>query len=125
MPNHIFTQVSVHGSPEHIDAIAAQVNAGNSVLAHFFPLDENDDDWYNKAIALWGSKWADYEVEPLGRTECSIDFRCSSAWSPNTVGFARLTEAMPGLSVFLSYEDRKSTRLNSSHEWISRMPSSA
>mgnify|MGYP003339494730 CR=1 FL=1 len=23
------------------------------------------------------------------------------------------------------YEDRKSTRLNSSHEWISRMPSSA
>ena len=24
-----------------------------------------------------------------------------------------------------SYEDRKSTRLNSSHEWISRMPSSA
>ena len=25
----------------------------------------------------------------------------------------------------LTYEDRKSTRLNSSHEWISRMPSSA
>ena len=24
-----------------------------------------------------------------------------------------------------TYEDRKSTRLNSSHEWISRMPSSA
>ena len=23
------------------------------------------------------------------------------------------------------YQDRKSTRLNSSHEWISRMPSSA
>src|ERR1044071_9192773 len=26
---------------------------------------------------------------------------------------------------FSSYRDRKSTRLNSSHEWISRMPSSA
>ena len=25
----------------------------------------------------------------------------------------------------ISYKDRKSTRLNSSHEWISRMPSSA
>ena len=25
----------------------------------------------------------------------------------------------------IKYEDRKSTRLNSSHEWISRMPSSA
>ena len=27
--------------------------------------------------------------------------------------------------VILDKEDRKSTRLNSSHEWISRMPSSA
>ena len=26
---------------------------------------------------------------------------------------------------YLTYRDRKSTRLNSSHEWISRMPSSA
>ena len=26
---------------------------------------------------------------------------------------------------FERYQDRKSTRLNSSHEWISRMPSSA
>ena len=28
-------------------------------------------------------------------------------------------------NVYLKYIDRKSTRLNSSHEWISRMPSSA
>ena len=27
--------------------------------------------------------------------------------------------------IFLTAKDRKSTRLNSSHEWISRMPSSA
>ena len=27
--------------------------------------------------------------------------------------------------VYITFEDRKSTRLNSSHEWISRMPSSA
>ena len=27
--------------------------------------------------------------------------------------------------VTVTYKDRKSTRLNSSHEWISRMPSSA
>ena len=30
-----------------------------------------------------------------------------------------------GLDPKLEYVDRKSTRLNSSHEWISRMPSSA
>ena len=34
-------------------------------------------------------------------------------------------EAMPAPDEPLFYEDRKSTRLNSSHEWISRMPSSA
>ena len=33
----------------------------------------------------------------------------------------------PPLEVYAAYgfQDRKSTRLNSSHEWISRMPSSA
>ena len=31
----------------------------------------------------------------------------------------------PGGIVFQNSGDRKSTRLNSSHEWISRMPSSA
>ena len=30
-----------------------------------------------------------------------------------------------GLLWFFGQSDRKSTRLNSSHEWISRMPSSA
>ena len=29
------------------------------------------------------------------------------------------------IQIFLCTQDRKSTRLNSSHEWISRMPSSA
>ena len=29
------------------------------------------------------------------------------------------------LAIFMEGKDRKSTRLNSSHEWISRMPSSA
>ena len=32
---------------------------------------------------------------------------------------------VPGLQFWLYTLDRKSTRLNSSHEWISRMPSSA
>ena len=36
---------------------------------------------------------------------------------------SRIDDAEP--TVIVSAEDRKSTRLNSSHEWISRMPSSA
>ena len=34
-------------------------------------------------------------------------------------------EARPSLAELVDFRDRKSTRLNSSHEWISRMPSSA
>ena len=40
-----------------------------------------------------------------------------------------LTDSGPGIMNSVKYAlekvDRKSTRLNSSHEWISRMPSSA
>ena len=35
------------------------------------------------------------------------------------------TDAAAQVQALASLEDRKSTRLNSSHEWISRMPSSA
>ena len=35
------------------------------------------------------------------------------------------TVVLPLLGSFVALSDRKSTRLNSSHEWISRMPSSA
>ena len=38
---------------------------------------------------------------------------------------AILTDPIVGESASHVYRDRKSTRLNSSHEWISRMPSSA
>ena len=37
----------------------------------------------------------------------------------------RLATIDPECVVMLTRPDRKSTRLNSSHEWISRMPSSA
>ena len=36
-----------------------------------------------------------------------------------------ITEADPIVIAAYQNQDRKSTRLNSSHEWISRMPSSA
>ena len=43
---------------------------------------------------------------------------------PNGAGKSTLVRSILGL-VRLAEGDRKSTRLNSSHEWISRMPSSA
>ena len=39
--------------------------------------------------------------------------------------FVLMKDALTGQSVDDFLADRKSTRLNSSHEWISRMPSSA
>ena len=46
----------------------------------------------------------------------------------HAVAFERMDGAEiagPVLASDKAYTDRKSTRLNSSHEWISRMPSSA
>ena len=40
-------------------------------------------------------------------------------------GIIVLPEGKPGQDAIELLQDRKSTRLNSSHEWISRMPSSA
>ena len=36
-----------------------------------------------------------------------------------------LTDKRENVALYIKNLDRKSTRLNSSHEWISRMPSSA
>ena len=43
----------------------------------------------------------------------------------NIIGVSKKPKGRIGRMLFTSREDRKSTRLNSSHEWISRMPSSA
>ena len=47
----------------------------------------------------------------------SAPVQASSLWTSTPV------DCPPGSPMFV--KDRKSTRLNSSHEWISRMPSSA
>ena len=59
-------------------------------------------------------------IDESGRDErtAQIDFAVGGAWRGQVA-----VAAKPGdVAVLL---DRKSTRLNSSHEWISRMPSSA
>ena len=44
---------------------------------------------------------------------------------PVTDGNPRAAHKVRGIVLHTTRGDRKSTRLNSSHEWISRMPSSA
>ena len=55
-------------------------------------------------------------IERWGVERLTINDVCDAA----KISRATLYRAFPG-----GKEDRKSTRLNSSHEWISRMPSSA
>ena len=57
-----------------------------------------------------------------GKSE-QIVFTKSATESINLVAYALTTKIKAGDRIVVS--DRKSTRLNSSHEWISRMPSSA
>ena len=49
-----------------------------------------------------------------------IDYRTA-----RTLIGASHDRALGSIAIGLAARDRKSTRLNSSHEWISRMPSSA
>ena len=57
---------------------------------------------------------------PVGRTGC---YRCKTGSKPVVMVFAR--SADDKLAKLLKKIDRKSTRLNSSHSSVSRMPSSA
>ena len=43
---------------------------------------------------------------------------------PSLITLEKICAAL-GVTLSQFFQDRKSTRLNSSHEWISRMPSSA
>ena len=79
------------------------------------------------------------QIDPHGTGDSSGEFRDASwqGWVDDIVEAARWLQQAPGdaplwlwslrAGCLLAAEaaDRKSTRLNSSHEWISRMPSSA
>ena len=66
---------------------------------------------------------ADDEIAAFGNLDAADDAAMVDDWL--TEEPAEEAAAEPPLAVFPGDEDRKSTRLNSSHEWISRMPSSA
>ena len=67
-------------------------------------------------------------TQSVNRVKCGLVISGANSFSDN---IDTAISILPGGSAIVSFrpiasfEDRKSTRLNSSHEWISRMPSSA
>ena len=73
-----------------------------------------------EAAALLLREWCDFDLELfLGDVNESSLTRAREFVVGGSQKSGNVT------TVLMSKEDRKSTRLNSSHEWISRMPSSA
>ena len=72
-----------------------------------------------------------YETTFLGKTVSKTLYKEGHIFEPNSEGKYEIIQPTGEIIVISIDEmetieqDRKSTRLNSSHEWISRMPSSA
>ena len=62
------------------------------------------------ALAMGGLRTLVIDLDPQGNA---------------STAFGVPRDEVDGIYEVITKEDRKSTRLNSSHEWISRMPSSA
>lgn len=128
MPNHIYTTATIFGPTDALTTIHDLADNGKSVLAHFLPLPADACEertytqqdgttftssvfapgGYEMAVDLWGSKWADYEVEVLNDdrqdAKPSITLRFQSAWSPVVEGYTKLS-TMLGITAVLTYED--------------------
>ena len=70
-----------------------------------------------------GGKYTDMGIGNPYAAGASHQQGNASMWEPLFYYSAFADDMIPWLAS--GYTDRKSTRLNSSHEWISRMPSSA
>lgn len=124
MPNHVYQHVEITGTPEIIERIAAAATSNKGLLATFYPLpadatktisginaqgqpyeyDAFTDTGYAAAVALWGSKWGDYETEILDQTPTSIGLRFTSAWNDSTVGLERLARDH-GVTVEVTWQE--------------------
>jgi hypothetical protein len=134
MPNHVETITTIIGPIEVLDQIAALAADEKSILDHFLPLpseatikrtgvtpdgepyeysvfangQDGGIDGYAAAVALWGSKWGDYDVwlvnDDRNAVRPSITIRNNSAWSPVVEGYRKMSE-MLGIAVTLRYVD--------------------
>lgn len=137
MPNHIYTTATIFGPTDVLDTIfeiANEATDKSSVLEHYLPLPADaletrtytkadgttethqvfSDTGYSTALELWGSKWADYELEVSydGRLDPkpNLGLRFQSAWAPVVEGYRKLSSTL-GIDVVLAYEDECSNFL--------------
>jgi hypothetical protein len=127
MPNHVYTDITITGPADALNAIAVLAKDNKSILDHYLPLPDTatkqvsyvgptgetisysayTDGGYSTAVDLWGSKWPDYEVDLLCDDrdhDGSITVRCQSAWSPLTEGYRKLS-ALLDIRAVLAYTD--------------------
>ena len=65
------------------------------------------------------------EAAGLGKDKNASRQRAVELWPHCSLLFARVKDDGRAEAALIARQDRKSTRLNSSHEFVSRMPSSA
>ena len=65
------------------------------------------------------------EVSIAGAKNAALPILCASLLTSDPVELFNVPDLQDVRTMLKLLQDRKSTRLNSSHEWISRMPSSA
>ena len=98
-----------------------------SILASSLALGAADYSWRNQAVCRDTDPELFFPIGTTGQALLQIDRAkevcCECPVKVNCLDFAIATNQDSG--VWGGTSDRKSTRLNSSHEWISRMPSSA
>jgi hypothetical protein len=62
-----------------------------------------EKNWYGWAVANWGTKWSNYDTEPVETTSRSINIDFVTAWSPPDKWLEAVSKKFPNLKFSLSY----------------------
>lgn len=59
-------------------------------------------DWYGWCNSNWGTKWGDYDVSLVHKSNKQVAFSYTTAWSPMTEGLVNISKQFPNL-VFVNF----------------------
>jgi hypothetical protein len=124
MPNHVYQTATITGPADVIATLTTMAQEGQSIIKHYVPLPDDatkevthtnpdgttttysafSDNGYNTALELWGTKWADYDIDLINSTPTELNIRFQSAWSPAIEGWRKVSE-MTGINLLISYEE--------------------